>query len=100
MKPYLARLTRAELFMVMVCGMATIAGTVMALYGAILGPVVPDAIGHILVASIVATPAAIIGRRADGARPHDPRGERGHRRARTRARWTPSRAARSRAWGW
>lgn len=58
-KPYLLRLTRSELFMVMVCGMATIAGTVMALYGAILGPVVPDAIGHILVASIVATPAAI-----------------------------------------
>jgi concentrative nucleoside transporter, CNT family len=44
---------------VMVCGMATIAGTVMALYGAILGPVVPDAIGHIFIASIVATPAAI-----------------------------------------
>jgi len=59
-KPYLARLSRSELFMVMVCGMATIAGTVMALYGAILGPVVPDAIGHILIASIVSTPAAIV----------------------------------------
>jgi concentrative nucleoside transporter, CNT family len=58
-KPYLTALSRSELFMVMVCGMATIAGTVMALYGAILGPVVPDAIGHILVASIVSTPAAI-----------------------------------------
>lgn len=59
-KPYLARLSRSELFMVMVCGMATIAGTVMALYGAILGPVVPDAIGHIFIASIVSTPAAIV----------------------------------------
>jgi CNT family concentrative nucleoside transporter len=59
-KPYLAQLSRSELFMVMVCGMATIAGTVMALYGAILGPVVPDAIGHIFVASIVATPAALV----------------------------------------
>jgi CNT family concentrative nucleoside transporter len=58
-KPYLARLSRSELFMVMVCGMATIAGTVMALYGAILSPVVPDAIGHILIASIVSTPAAL-----------------------------------------
>ena len=58
-KPYLLKLSRSELFMVMVCGMATIAGSVMALYGAILGPVVPDAIGHILIASIVATPAAI-----------------------------------------
>ncbi len=59
-KPYLARLSRGELFMTMVCGMATIAGTVMALYGAILGPVVPEAIGHILIASIVSTPAAIV----------------------------------------
>ena len=59
-KPYLARLSRSELFMVMVCGMATIAGTVMALYGAILAPVVPDAIGHIIIASFVATPAAIV----------------------------------------
>jgi CNT family concentrative nucleoside transporter len=58
-KPYLAALSRSELFMVMVCGMATIAGTVMALYAAILAPVVPDAIGHILIANIVATPAAI-----------------------------------------
>jgi CNT family concentrative nucleoside transporter len=58
-KPWLARLTRADLFIVMVCGMATIAGTVMALYGSILAPVIPDAIGHILIASIVATPAAI-----------------------------------------
>ena len=59
-KPYLARLSRSELFMVMVCGMATIAGTVMALYGAILTPVLPDALGHIIVASFVATPAAIV----------------------------------------
>jgi CNT family concentrative nucleoside transporter len=59
-KPYLVRLSRSELFMVMVCGMATIAGSVMALYGAILAPVVPDAIGHILIASIVATPAALV----------------------------------------
>ncbi|MBL0143061.1 MAG: nucleoside:proton symporter [Betaproteobacteria bacterium] len=59
-KPYLVQLSRSELFMVMVCGMATIAGTVMALYGAILSPVVPDAIGHIIIASFVATPAAIV----------------------------------------
>ena len=58
-KPYLARLTRSELFMVMTCGMATVAGTVMALYAAIIGPQVPDALGHILVASLVATPAGL-----------------------------------------
>ena len=59
-KPYLARLSRSELFMVMVCGMATTSGTVMALYASILGPVVPEAIGHIFIASIVATPAALV----------------------------------------
>lgn len=59
-KPYLAKLSRSELFMVMACGMATIAGTVLALYGVILAPVVPDAIGHIIIASFVATPAAIV----------------------------------------
>jgi CNT family concentrative nucleoside transporter len=59
-KPYLAKLTRSELFMVMVCGMATIAGTVMALYAAVLAPVIPEAMGHIFIASIVATPAAIV----------------------------------------
>ena len=58
-RPYLARLTRAELFIVMNCGMATIAGTMMAIYGLVLRPVVPEAIGHILIASLVATPAAI-----------------------------------------
>jgi CNT family concentrative nucleoside transporter len=57
--PYLARLTRGELFIVMNCGMATIAGTVLVLYATILGPVVPNALGHLLVASIVATPVAI-----------------------------------------
>jgi CNT family concentrative nucleoside transporter len=58
-RPYLGQMTRSELFSVMTCGMATIAGTVMALYASILGPVVPDAMGHILVASIISTPAAI-----------------------------------------
>ena len=58
--PYLARLSRGELFIVMNCGMATIAGTVLVLYASFLGPVVPNALGHLLVASIVATPVAIV----------------------------------------
>jgi CNT family concentrative nucleoside transporter len=58
-KPYLARMSRSEIFMLMACGMATTAGTVMALYAAILGSVVPDALGHIFIASMVATPAAL-----------------------------------------
>ncbi|HEY6863943.1 MAG TPA: nucleoside transporter C-terminal domain-containing protein [Burkholderiales bacterium] len=58
-KPYIADMSRGELFVLMSCGMATIAGTVMALYASILSPVVPDALGHILIASIISTPAAI-----------------------------------------
>ncbi len=58
-RPYLVRLTRSELFSVMTCGMATVAGTVMALYAAVIGKQVPDAMGHILVASILSLPAAI-----------------------------------------
>jgi CNT family concentrative nucleoside transporter len=57
--PYLARLTRGELFIVMNCGMATIAGTVLVLYATFLAPIVPNALAHLLVASFVATPVAI-----------------------------------------
>ena len=58
-RPYLMTLSRGELFVVMVCGMATIAGTVMVLYATILTPVLPDAVGHILGASILNAPAAV-----------------------------------------
>ena len=44
-RPYLARLTRSELFIVMTGGMAGIAGTVLVLYATLLGPVIPDAAG-------------------------------------------------------
>ena len=59
-RPYLARLSRAELFSVMTCGMATIAGTVMALYASFLSHAVPGALGHILIASLLSAPAAIM----------------------------------------
>ncbi len=58
-KPYIRSMSRSELFILMSCGMATIAGTVMALYASILSRVIPDALGHILIASIISTPAAI-----------------------------------------
>ena len=58
-KPYLSKLSRGELFITMAGGMAGIAGTVMVLYGIILAPVVPDAIGHILIVSFISAPAAI-----------------------------------------
>ncbi|MGE4298528.1 MAG: NupC/NupG family nucleoside CNT transporter [Desulfovibrionaceae bacterium] len=59
-RPYLAVMSRSELFVLMTSGMATIAGTVMFLYASILGPVIPDALGHILTASIISAPAAIL----------------------------------------
>jgi len=58
-KPYIRGMSRSELFILMSCGMATVAGTVMALYASILSKAVPDALGHILAASIISTPAAI-----------------------------------------
>jgi CNT family concentrative nucleoside transporter len=58
-RPYLARLSRGELFIVMNCGMATIAGTVLVLYATVLARAVPEALSHLLIASIVATPVAI-----------------------------------------
>jgi concentrative nucleoside transporter, CNT family len=59
-RPYLGRLSRGELFAVMTCGMATIAGTVMLLFATIIEPVVPDAIGQLLIASIINLPVAIL----------------------------------------
>jgi len=59
-RPYLARVSRGELFAIMVGGMASIAGTVLFLYGAILRPVLPDAVAHLLIASILSAPAALV----------------------------------------
>ena len=58
-RPWLAQLSRGELFMTMNCGMATIAGTVLVLYAAILKPVMPDAMAHLLAASVIAIPVAL-----------------------------------------
>jgi CNT family concentrative nucleoside transporter len=59
-RPYLASLSRSEMFIVMTGGMARIAGTVFVLYATILGPHIPDAAGHIVVASVLGAPAAIL----------------------------------------
>jgi concentrative nucleoside transporter, CNT family len=58
-RPYLMRMQRGELFALMTCGMAGVAGTVMIIYASFLGPFVPNALGHILIASIVSTPAGL-----------------------------------------
>jgi CNT family concentrative nucleoside transporter len=59
-RPYLVQLSRGELFMVMTGGMAGIAGTVFVLYATILRNAIPDVAGHILVASILGAPAALL----------------------------------------
>ncbi|MDO9565611.1 MAG: nucleoside transporter C-terminal domain-containing protein [Candidatus Desulfaltia sp.] len=58
-RPYLKDMTRSEIFTLMTCGMATIAGTVMVLYASMLSKSIPDIMGHILTASIISVPAAI-----------------------------------------
>ena len=59
-RPYLARISRGELFAIMAGGMASIAGTVLFLYASILGRVQPDAVAHLLIASILSAPAALV----------------------------------------
>jgi CNT family concentrative nucleoside transporter len=59
-RPYLQKMTRSELFTLMTCGMATIAGTVMVLYATILGGLIPNVMGHILTASLISAPAAVV----------------------------------------
>ena len=59
-KPYLNRMSRPDLFVIMVAGMATIAGTMMVIYAAILGQAVPESLGHILTASLINAPAAVL----------------------------------------
>jgi CNT family concentrative nucleoside transporter len=59
-RPYLAQLSRSELFVVMTGGMAGIAGTVLVLYAQFLGPVIPDAAGHLIIASVLGAPIAVL----------------------------------------
>jgi CNT family concentrative nucleoside transporter len=59
-RPYLDKLTRSELFTLFTCGLANVAGTVLVLFANILNPVIPGALGHIIVASLLSLPASIV----------------------------------------
>lgn len=59
-KPYVSDMTKSELLAVMTGGMATIAGGVMAAYIGILKDKIPDIAGHLLSASIISAPAALV----------------------------------------
>lgn len=59
-RPYLAQMSRADLFVVMASGMSCIAGTVLVIYASVLSHIVPDAASHLLISSVVSAPAAIM----------------------------------------
>jgi concentrative nucleoside transporter, CNT family len=58
--PYLPRMTRSELNACMVAGYATTAGGVLAAYVAMLSPRVPGIAGHLMAASVMGAPAALV----------------------------------------
>ena len=59
-RAYFDRMSRAELFAVMVLAMATISGAILVLYAQTLARAVPDAVGHMISASIISLPAAVL----------------------------------------
>jgi len=59
-RPYLARFTRSELFTVMCVGLGGVAGTVLVLYATMLAHTIPNAAGHLLIASIITVPGSIV----------------------------------------
>jgi CNT family concentrative nucleoside transporter len=92
-RPYLKRMSPADLFLVMTAGMATIAGTMLVIYATILKDALPDSAGHLLTASMMNACGAVIMARlmmpapegaADTAAPLDPSPDRGAMEAITR----------------
>lgn len=59
-RAYLKRLSRAEFFIVITCGMSTVAGSIMVLYATVLAPVIEGALGHVLIASIINVIGAVV----------------------------------------
>jgi CNT family concentrative nucleoside transporter len=59
-RPYLAAMSRSGLFATMTVGMAGVAGTVLALYATVLESTLPGAAGHLIVASVISVPAALM----------------------------------------
>ena len=59
-RAWLARLSRAEMFVVMVAGLATISGNTLVVYATLIASVVPDAAGQLLAASLIAAPASVL----------------------------------------
>ena len=59
-RAYLGRMGRGELFMVMSLGMSTVSGVVLVLYARTLEGVVDNPVGHLVAASLISLPAALL----------------------------------------
>ncbi|NML95633.1 NupC/NupG family nucleoside CNT transporter [Novosphingobium olei] len=59
-RSWCATMSRSELFAVMVLSMANISGALLVLYATTLAPILPNAVGHMIVASFLSLPAAIL----------------------------------------
>ena len=59
-KPLLNRMTRSELMAVMTAGLATVSGSVMAAFVGLLSGYFPDIGGHLVAASVMSAPAALV----------------------------------------
>jgi concentrative nucleoside transporter, CNT family len=59
-RPYLERMTRSELLMVLGSGMATVASTTLGVYVAFLQASFPQIAGHLLSASVISIPAIVV----------------------------------------
>lgn len=59
-RTYLATMSRSEIFIIMVAGLATVSGSVLVLYASILEGIISDATGHILTASLISLPASLL----------------------------------------
>lgn len=60
LRAWFDRMTRAELFTIMVLIMSTISGAILVLYATTLSKTVPNAVGHMIVASLISLPAAVL----------------------------------------
>lgn len=59
-RPYLAKMTRSELLLILTTGLATVASSSLGVYVAFLSPMFPGVAGHLMSASILAIPASVV----------------------------------------
>ena len=60
LRAWFDRISRAELFAIMVLSMSGISGALLILYAQTVRAVVPDAVGHMISASLISIPAALL----------------------------------------